>query len=567
MSSAPSVVTYTSVYTDSEPGRVFWGANEELSDGGSLRVIVYGYDGLPMQLVAPPSPDYIPGPEEPQTLQAPQDEDEQAEVEILLAMPTPPPSPLTSLSPPSAGERLARMASTQALIDAVTAALPSPPPLPPPLYIPPSVDYRDDVPKTEMPPRKRLCLSTIGSRYEVRENSTARLTGGQGIDYEFVSTGSDWLGVRPYLDDVPKTEMPPRKRLCLSTIGSRYEVRESSTARLTGGQGIDYEFVSTDFSDSNDEFSSTDDDSFSIDNIKYVEASPLDSELASSEVMEIVIPEVGGIDDDILLTIKDDILREKLLNINLLIAKIKALNDNPTPSLDFMTKSYSTSFNSLLEETNSFDNSLPEFETFCFDVEEISSDSTTTRSDISLPQYEVFYDDHVKEISSENQSVTELAELHEHDTQDLYALLEDAQDSRTGISQRFTMDSQRVDLLMEDRIAHQETILIVKEEAYVAREAWAHSIGLSQAFHSELQTHREQVYTHEFHLHTSDASTITGYSYLGTTPVMGDMRREMGDMQAELLALRERPRRARQPGSDARVPDHQDAPRDTNSHI
>nr|GFB31910.1 hypothetical protein [Tanacetum cinerariifolium] len=46
-----------------------------------------------------------------------------------------------------------------------------------------------------------------------------------------------------------------------------------------------------DFSDSNDEFSSTDDDSFSIDNIDYVEASPPDSELVSSEVMEIVIPE------------------------------------------------------------------------------------------------------------------------------------------------------------------------------------------------------------------------------------------------------------------------------------
>ncbi|GKC50633.1 hypothetical protein Tco_1073378, partial [Tanacetum coccineum] len=64
MSSA-STVTYTSVYTDSEPGRVFWGADEELSDGGSPQVIVYGYDGLPMQLVSPPSPDYVPGPEHP----------------------------------------------------------------------------------------------------------------------------------------------------------------------------------------------------------------------------------------------------------------------------------------------------------------------------------------------------------------------------------------------------------------------------------------------------------------------------------------------------------------------
>nr|GEU35684.1 hypothetical protein [Tanacetum cinerariifolium] len=109
---------------------------------------------------------------------------------------------------------------------------------------------------------------------------------------------------------------------------------------------------------------------------------------------------LGGIDDDILLTIKDDILHEKLLNVNLLIAKIEALNANLTPSSDYKTKSPSTSLNSLLEETNTFDNSLLEFETFCFDVEEISSGSTTTPPDLSLPEYEVFYDDHVKEISS-----------------------------------------------------------------------------------------------------------------------------------------------------------------------
>nr|GFB82871.1 hypothetical protein [Tanacetum cinerariifolium] len=76
MSSASSAVTYTSVYTDSEPMRVFWGANEELSDGGSPQVIMYGYDGLPMMPVALPSPDYIPGLEKPQTPPAPQDEDE-----------------------------------------------------------------------------------------------------------------------------------------------------------------------------------------------------------------------------------------------------------------------------------------------------------------------------------------------------------------------------------------------------------------------------------------------------------------------------------------------------------
>nr|GEY50179.1 hypothetical protein [Tanacetum cinerariifolium] len=126
-----------------------------------------------------------------------------------------------------------------------------------------------------------------------------------------------------------------------------------------------------DFFDSNDESTSTDDDSFFIDNIEYVEASPPNFELVSSE-----------------------------LNVNLLIANIEALNDNPTLSSDLMTKSSSTSLNSLLEETNTFDNSFPEFEIFCCDLEEISSGSTTTRSDISLPEYEAFYDDHVKEISS-----------------------------------------------------------------------------------------------------------------------------------------------------------------------
>ncbi|GKC32786.1 reverse transcriptase domain-containing protein, partial [Tanacetum coccineum] len=57
MSSATSAVTYTSVYTDSEPGRAFWGADDE-------------------EPVAPPSPDYIPGLENPQTSPVPQDEDE-----------------------------------------------------------------------------------------------------------------------------------------------------------------------------------------------------------------------------------------------------------------------------------------------------------------------------------------------------------------------------------------------------------------------------------------------------------------------------------------------------------
>ncbi|GKF66597.1 hypothetical protein Tco_0193114, partial [Tanacetum coccineum] len=77
MSSTTSAVTYTFVYTDSELGRAFWGADdEEISEGGILRIIVLGYDRLPMQPVALPSPDYIPSPEDPQTPPVPHDEDE-----------------------------------------------------------------------------------------------------------------------------------------------------------------------------------------------------------------------------------------------------------------------------------------------------------------------------------------------------------------------------------------------------------------------------------------------------------------------------------------------------------
>ncbi|GKD24300.1 hypothetical protein Tco_1230514, partial [Tanacetum coccineum] len=302
MSSASSVVTYTSVYTDSEPWRVFWGADEEIFERGSPRVIVLRYDGLPIKL--PHDPDYVPEPIYPEYIpledehvfpveeqplppvdspiaESPgyvveldpeedpeeykddetedglvdypmdggddddgdssgddaddEDEDEEEEDEEHLTpadsavvVPTvelvsPPegtepviPLPSTDISttgsritvrlqasislPPEAEvERLLAMPTPSpslqgsallALIDAVTATLPSPllPPLPPSLYIPPPVDHRDDVPESELPPSKRLCLSTLGSRYEIRESSTARSIRGRGIDYGFVNT-------------------------------------------------------------------------------------------------------------------------------------------------------------------------------------------------------------------------------------------------------------------------------------------------------------------------------------------------------------------------------------------
>ncbi|GJR85185.1 hypothetical protein Tco_0209196 [Tanacetum coccineum] len=69
MSSATSTVTLPLPFiTNSEPGSAFGSrCMKRISEGGIPRVIVLGYNGLPMQPVAPPSPDYIPGLEDPQT--------------------------------------------------------------------------------------------------------------------------------------------------------------------------------------------------------------------------------------------------------------------------------------------------------------------------------------------------------------------------------------------------------------------------------------------------------------------------------------------------------------------
>ncbi|GKD63275.1 hypothetical protein Tco_1305383 [Tanacetum coccineum] len=82
-----------------------------------------------------------------------------------------------------------------------------------------------------------------------------------------------------------------------------------------------------------------------------------------------------------------------------------------------------------------------------------------------------------------NARVIELTETHKRDTQDLYAYLENAQDSRTCLS-------GRVDTLLDDRQFHQQTVMLIEDEARVSREAWAQAIGCSTAVHYELRTYR-----------------------------------------------------------------------------
>ncbi|GJW15084.1 hypothetical protein Tco_0019217 [Tanacetum coccineum] len=123
------------------------------------------------------------------------------------------------------------------------------------------------------------------------------------------------------------------------------------------------------FSDFNNDCTSSDDDSF--EDIDYVEASPPDSELVSLE------------------EVKDDILHEKLLNINLLIACDLPSSDDFSPISIFEEKSVTFSnplFDSNDDFTSSDDESLSDEDVpednfkiysnplFEFDDEYISSD-------------------------------------------------------------------------------------------------------------------------------------------------------------------------------------------------
>ncbi|GJT63560.1 hypothetical protein Tco_1015040 [Tanacetum coccineum] len=98
------------------------------------------------------------------------------------------------------------------------------------------------------------------------------------------------------------------------------------------------------------------------------------------------------------------------------------------------------------------------------------------------------------------------------------------------------MDSQRVDLLMGDRMTLQETVLIVEEEAYASQRLGS-SGTLIQTQHQVHETRSQMQQAKMAELRETDHRRQA--QMVETLCVMRDMRREMDDMQAELLALQE----------------------------
>nr|GEW07973.1 putative reverse transcriptase domain-containing protein [Tanacetum cinerariifolium] len=173
----------------------------------------------------------------------------QEKVERLLALPTPLPSPLILLSPPFVEERLAR--ATMGRLRASSPStyhplhlspplppLPSslylPPPVPLPLPSPAPVDRKEDIPEAELPPRKRLCLTTLMSRYEVRSSLTAaaRPTGdpAEAVD-EVAPTTLEGVNTRvTELAEVQKEDTQDLYALRTSVAAARAAIAAPMTA-------------------------------------------------------------------------------------------------------------------------------------------------------------------------------------------------------------------------------------------------------------------------------------------------------------------------------------------------
>nr|GEV95340.1 putative reverse transcriptase domain-containing protein [Tanacetum cinerariifolium] len=255
ISDASSAVTYTSVYTDTEPGRVYWGTNEELSDRGSLRVIVYGYDGLPMQPVAPLSPNYMSGPDHlPSPNYVPGPEHPPLPVEIPY-MPEPEyPEYLVPFDAeaPLEDQPLPTDASTTVVSPGYVAdSDPDEDPEEDPEedHADYPADGRDDpVPsagdteeietdESTPTPRSPQTIIPFSQTRLRRAQKTVRLEPPIPTD-----TGSPLgyraarIRIRALLlstsrrTDTPEADLPPRKRVCLTTPAPGFEVRESSAA-------------------------------------------------------------------------------------------------------------------------------------------------------------------------------------------------------------------------------------------------------------------------------------------------------------------------------------------------
>ncbi|GJV83403.1 hypothetical protein Tco_1523301 [Tanacetum coccineum] len=495
MSSASSAVTYTSVYTDSEPGRVFWGADEEISDGGIPRVIVYGYDGLPMQPVAPPSPDYIPDPEEPQTPPVPQDEDEREPMFIQAHDPDYVPEPVYPEYIPLEDEHVF-LAEEQPLppVDSPTAESPG--------YVAESDPEEDP------------------EEYEDDETEDGPVDypmdgGDDGDDDDGDSSGDD---ADDEDEDDEDEEEEEEEHLAPADSAIVVPTVEPASISLPPEAEVERLLAMTTPSPSPPISLSP---PSAGERLARCTTPPAHS--SPPPVPSPLLPSSGC---------PTQIQTPRIASTQALVDVVTAALPSPPlppllPSL-YLPPPVDRSRYEIRESSTARPTggqgvdfgfvSTVDAEARRQGISEVGYGIRDTWVDTAEAVPEIV----PMTVGEVNTRVTELAELHERDTQDLYALLEDAQDG---------------------------------DSMGCGGRGLCFPRGLGSLDKIELGD-------------PSGASDPSCQAQMAETlRVMRDMRREISDMQAKLLAHREQQRRARQPGPDDRILDHQDASRDADSHI
>ncbi|GJV22910.1 hypothetical protein Tco_1375605 [Tanacetum coccineum] len=579
MSSASSAVTYTSVYTNSEPGRVFWGSDEEISDGGSPRVIIYGYDRLPIQPVAPPSPDYILGLKDPQTPPVPQDEDERESMFVQAHDPDYVPEPVYPEYIPLEDEHVFPT-EEQPLppVDSSTAESPG--------YITKSdpvedpEEYEDD--ETEdglvdypMDGGDDGDDDDVDSFGDDADDEDEDDKDEEEEEKERHLAPADSTIVVPTDEPVSPPEgtepaiLPPSTNI---TIRARITVRPQASISLPLEAEVERLLAMTTPSPSPPISLSP---PFVGERLArctapptHLSPPPIPSPLLSSSRCPTQIQ-------------------------TLRIASTQALIDAITtalPSPPLPPSLY------IPPPVNRRDD-IPESEQppHLSEVEGVdygfvsTVDAEARRQGISEVGYGIrsFLGRSRHSRSRDEPHMT----VRERSTLGSQSLLS----SMSGSQLEYSLYKRPSDVVSE-------TVWSVEERPMPSQEGLAYPFDrLIRATHQELQTHRDHVIAHEtylqahqtqlqlqstliqtqhqvheirFQMHHAELAALreTDRRRQGpigrcTSPSHQNLRREMSDMQTELLALREPQRRARQPGPEARIPDHQDASGDADSHI
>ncbi|GJW06238.1 hypothetical protein Tco_1568661 [Tanacetum coccineum] len=425
--------------------------------------------------------------------------------------------------PPNLGHQ--GVASTQALINAVTAALPSPPlpPRLPSLYIPPHVDRRDDIPESEQPPAEVVPV----------DSPTAESPG-------YVTESDPEEDPEEYEDD--ETEDGP------------------VDYPMDGGDDGDDDDGDSSRDDANDE--DEDDEDEEEEEEEHLAPAdsaivvPVDEPVFPPEGTEPVIPPPST---DITIGARITIRPQASISLPP-EAKVERLLAMTTPSPSPPISLSPPSAGEHLARCMALPaHSLPLL---------LSSGCLTQIQTLGIASTQAL-------INAVTAALPSPPLPPQPPSLYIPPPVDHAEERRQGISDvRYGIRDTWVDpaeAVLE--IAPMTVGEIVEEEAYASRKAWAHSIGLSQATHQELQTHHDHVHKTHFQMQQAELAALQETDrrrqdqIVETLRVIKDIRREMNDMHAELLALRVQQRRARQPGPEARIPDYQDASGDADSHI